>query len=854
MSSEYLSRLAYKQARMAYTKPMKNVEQQATLVTGLSEADAGTANGTILQAAIDNAAAGDLIQLPEGTFKTTMLTVSKNLTIQGVPGKTILENPTVGNYVMTLLYITGTPRYVASTLLSASAFPGSSTLYVASTASLSAGQWIFIRDSRLMQAWNGQDTVNQDIVQIESIVSATEIRLRAPLTRTFLIARGAMVDTFTTSPPRVNVSGISFERGRLDLNFAADCIISNCHCEQSEMAAFSFRNCTNCKLIDCSTEYPSSRVSGEKGQTFYLYNSSHCTILRHVSRWGEGAVLRRGTRFCDVIDCRFEGATTGLATYSGDCHNNLVQDCVFIDSILTWGAGGHYSDHHNISRNCQFYNNTGNVIGNGGLAIAENSLSYDGRALKSTKSVSGTVYDMGFENGMSFTAYGTTIPTGMTKNRRYFAIAPTHGNGTWGGEFLPSANYPKPPATVTFNNTSKTVDMLDGWATNDAIVLDGSVPTGLTANRIYFLFLDSLTDFYLQIRPSQTATFDHTTDTVTLVNAAGSEWSNGDAIMFYTMDTLPPELSPAPVVYYLRDKTGADTFKLAATPGGAAIELTGNGVDTHYALCGFTTAGSGTITAIGGTPLSISGTVSAATITTIGEGNIFEGHVIYDPPANIVYMHRCAGTVYRNFNVFGHSSATNGSCLFTFNACTGVKMINCSDKNSSTAALNRIASFSTCFDMEIIGGNYDKATSANLISGGTSENISVTGAVLPQLTSTPALFGSSILPNSRVAFVPERFETTTYAASIAINLNLSYTHLLALTGDLTLTGAGYIAGSIVTMVITADGTPRNLTFSSDWKFITAKPATIAASKVAILTLRSTTTAATGVIATWEVQS
>lgn len=71
-------------------------------------------------------------------------------------------------------------------------------------------------------------------------------------------------------------------------------------------------------------------------------------------------------------------------------------------------------------------------------------------------------------------------------------------------------------------------------------------------------------------------TADDTTDVCT---ANGHGLSDGDALTLVSSATLPAGLA-AGKIYYVRDST-ANTFKLAASSGGAAIDITDTGTGTH---------------------------------------------------------------------------------------------------------------------------------------------------------------------------------------------------------------------------------------------------------------------------------
>jgi hypothetical protein len=77
---------------------------------------------------------------------------------------------------------------------------------------------------------------------------------------------------------------------------------------------------------------------------------------------------------------------------------------------------------------------------------------------------------------------------------------------------------------------------------------------------------------------SLTFTTNFTTDVFT---AAGNSFVNGASVQVSNSGgALPPELLPS-TTYFVRDAGGGGTFKLAATSGGSAINLSSNGSGTH---------------------------------------------------------------------------------------------------------------------------------------------------------------------------------------------------------------------------------------------------------------------------------
>lgn len=94
----------------------------------------------------------------------------------------------------------------------------------------------------------------------------------------------------------------------------------------------------------------------------------------------------------------------------------------------------------------------------------------------------------------------------------------------------------------------------------------------------------------------------------------------------------------------------------------------------------------------------------------------------------------------------------------------------------------------------------------------------------------------------------------TYAASMSLNLAGAMVQTLTLTGNVTFATSNLTAGATLRVVITCDSTLRTLTFPASWKFVgAAAPASIAASKVGILEILSTSTLDSLVVAKWTVE-
>jgi hypothetical protein len=95
-----------------------------------------------------------------------------------------------------------------------------------------------------------------------------------------------------------------------------------------------------------------------------------------------------------------------------------------------------------------------------------------------------------------------------------------------------------------------------------------------------------------------------------------------------------------------------------------------------------------------------------------------------------------------------------------------------------------------------------------------------------------------------------------YAAQVTLNFSTlnGQINTISLTGALELLTSNLANGREVRLRLVCDGTERALAFPVDWKFVGTKPATIAASKVAILSLASFGASNADVIAAYAVQS
>lgn len=158
---------------------------------------------------------------------------------------------------------------------------------------------------------------------------------------------------------------------------------------------------------------------------------------------------------------------------------------------------------------------------------------------------------------------------------------------------------------------------------------------------------------------------------------------------------------------------------------------------------------------------------------------------------------------------------------------------------------------------EILNGNWERLEELldDALSSGDAGYNAIARALLREDLSGIAA-GATIVFNGSKFTRRAAWAALTYAASVALDfaVNLPTRRGLALTGDVTITTANLAAGGALELVIAADASTRAFTWPAGWKWIGATaPASIAAGKTGVLSLTSTTTADTGMVARWTVE-
>jgi hypothetical protein len=148
-------------------------------------------------------------------------------------------------------------------------------------------------------------------------------------------------------------------------------------------------------------------------------------------------------------------------------------------------------------------------------------------------------------------------------------------------------------------------------------------------------------------------------------------------------------------------------------------------------------------------------------------------------------------------------------------------------------------------------------TSSGTNTGDQATNLSYDAATRTLASSTGDDATLPLVITSAAGLSPATaFDSITYGATVDLSmLALDGTFkTISLTGNLTFTTSNRANGRTVTIRLVCDSTQRTLTFPTDWKFVGSKPANIAASKVAVLSLTFFGATDADCIAAYGVQS
>lgn len=231
----------------------------------------------------------------------------------------------------------------------------------------------------------------------------------------------------------------------------------------------------------------------------------------------------------------------------------------------------------------------------------------------------------------------------------------------------------------------------------------------LTGQSISSIVKDSVdgtaSTYWATVTQERAFTVNAGTDTLTV--SGGHSYANGDKARLKTTTTLPGGLA-ASTTYYVRDSnTGAGTLKLAATSGGAAIDITSAGSGTHLIASG--PAGLHKVTSMRSSPVA-SRVYEPVSMTAYDCAAVSE--------SGTVKVYLACGTS----GVVRYDSSTGGTSVaeYSFDAGTNGATITTSDTGNGTAfnAVNIPAGGSLTYDnsLSVTGGQSGKFISGTAAS------------------------------------------------------------------------------------------------------------------------------------------
>ena len=301
-----------------------------------------------------------------------------------------------------------------------------------------------------------------------------------------------------------------------------------------------------------------------------------------------------------VVDTANSSAAWKAIVSIEKCGRTVIDRCRFIDVSTTCiqigsravsMVGGSQGD---VSiTGCNAYNESAYVSGNFAKIEAATSLFFIGNEIKD--------YSRGFSLELTNAAIGcdsvvcsnNVFSSCSVSNKSSTQTAiPIHINCQFASNYI---------TTLTIsNNQVRALDLTgtasQGFGMMISCSTDGQIQSFSCTNNLFDgITLGHITNFsyvcylnnvgngvfggnvFTNVSYTQfTFTANSGTDFVT---ATGHSYTDTTPVVLSTTGTLPAPLATG-TVYYVRDRTG-DTFKLAATSGGAAIDITDAGTGTH---------------------------------------------------------------------------------------------------------------------------------------------------------------------------------------------------------------------------------------------------------------------------------
>jgi hypothetical protein len=217
-----------------------------------------------------------------------------------------------------------------ASLLTVQANPGDLTVTMASTARVTAGQWINLQSDKIWDATSGKAARQGERIRVKQVTSGTVLTLYSPVEDTYLLADSARVN-YSPMSTGFAVRGVGFERtnpltntsGALVARFMQDFVIEDVNASGLDGPALTYISCiqgtaARCNFRDMADDEANSRfgyghnVSDDSRDITIAHGHSR-NIRHHVTTSATSASVAGGVpRHVRVVGC------------SGTAHTNAV--------------------------------------------------------------------------------------------------------------------------------------------------------------------------------------------------------------------------------------------------------------------------------------------------------------------------------------------------------------------------------------------------------------------------------------------------------------------------------------------------------------------------------------------------
>ena len=292
----------------------------------------------------------------------------------------------------------------------------------------------------------------------------------------------------------------------------------------------------------------------------------------------------------------------------------------------------------------------------------------------------------------------------------------------------------------------------------------------------------------------------------------------------------------------------SQTFATNGTVTAAGLHNLIDGTDIYQALItdqtNLTSVGSGDELLIADADLTANDAPRAVTVN-----ELFEDALTISTYTNANLTNISYGTSTGTRLVSNNASITTGTIpTLTSGTTTSTNLTAGTTTSTAASITNGTIQTLTSSTATITGGTFSGSVNS---TAGTIGSFNSTNGTIQSFTSSTATI-SDIATGKNFAINVGTLATASGTQELDFSSQGYLTH--SITGNITYTATNYSAGKSLSIRVTSDGTARNLAFPTNWVFVGAKPSSIAASKIAILSVTSFGTTEANAVAAYAVQT